>query len=236
MRPVDDPLDPQVFGRDCSQSRRETECVSVRDGGDWGAEGARLRTILEQVEPGFQGVARTDGLVASPSEEEDGTLDLLKHLVGREWSFEPEHELLQLEHVLAGSFCMSESQKVVDEISINAVPFLVRFTVGRESTHALLAIARESFAAGPGAALSERKNSRLPAEKNGGQERKPRASCPARCEGRDLPTMASAASGISPVPVPCPSLFEAQSGSHSAVKVFANSGGLATRKSSQQPA
>lgn len=122
MRPVDDPLDPQVFGRDCSGSRPRTQDVSFMGRRRPAREkGRRSLTILEQVEPGFQGVARTDGLVTSTSEEENGTLDLLKHLVRREWSFEPEHELLQLEHVLAGFFCTSESQKLVDEISINTV-------------------------------------------------------------------------------------------------------------------
>lgn len=176
MRPVDDPLDPQVFGRDCSQSRPETECVSFREGGDRGAEGGRLRTVLEQVVPGFQGVARTDGLVASPSEEEDGTLDLLKHLVGREWSFEPEHELLQLEHVLAGSLCTSESQKVVDEISINAVPFLVRFTV--ESQRTLFLPSLEKVSPPVRMKLCLREKIVGCRQKKGGIKRKPRALLP----------------------------------------------------------
>lgn len=82
MRTVDDPLDPPVFGRDCSGSKQRTQDVSfLGRRRPARGKGRRSLTILEQVEPGFQGIARTDGLVASSSEEEDGTLDLLKDVV-----------------------------------------------------------------------------------------------------------------------------------------------------------
>lgn len=170
MRTVDDPLDPQVFGRDWG-TRDQKKMSAIYGKEASGSRNKRWRgrfTILEQVEPGFQGVARTDGLVASTSEEEDGTLDLLKHLIGREWPFKPEHELLQLEHVLAESLCRSESRRFSTRSAFAkaARVYSFRFTV--EVTHALLAIARESFVAGPGEALSAKRSSRL-RQNNGGE-------------------------------------------------------------------